>query len=338
MTRVRFGFIGCSSIARRRMAPVVCASDFATLEHIGSRDVAKAGEFAREFNCAKWGTYEAVLADPEVDAVYISTPPALHAPWVRAAAAHGKHILCEKPAFTDQRIAAEMIALCRRHNVRLMEGYMFGYHPQHAVVRSLLTSGRIGELRVVQGEFTFPQPAAGSFRLARELGGGVFSDAAGYPVAADMLLFQAAPLSIFCQLELDATNGVDNLAALTLAFPGGGTAQLLAGYGLHYRSRYAALGTMGRIEVTRAFSVLPEMKVEVLVETAAGSETIAVPPADQFQLMLKDFCGQLKKPATGRPSFKETFEEKLLCQHTVMAAAWRSHLEKRPVCLSEFAP
>jgi len=333
MTPVRFGFIGCSSIARRRMAPAIRASDVARLEHIGSRDIHKAGQFAREFSCAKWGTYDEVLADPNVDAVYISTPPALHEPWVRAAAEHGKHILCEKPAFPNRRSAAEMIALCQRQSVRLMEGYMFSYHPQHAIVRSLIEAGRIGELRVVQSEFTFPQPAAGSFRLDRELGGGVFQDAAGYPAAAAMLLFQTAPASVFCRREMDAANGVDNLVSMTLNFPRGGTAHLLTGYGLHYRSRYALLGTRGRLEATRAFSVPPELKTAIMVETAADSETISVPPADQFQLMISDFCAQVTNP----PATTRIFEEKLLLQHTVMEAAWRSQLQQRPVLLSEFA-
>ena len=314
------------------MAPAISVSDFATLQHIGSRRVEKAADFAREFHCAKWGTYEAVLADPEVDAVYISTPPALHEQWVRAAARHGKHILCEKPAFTNLSVAAELVKLCHRQDVRLMEAYMFGYHPQHAVVRSLLDAGRIGGLRVVQSEFTFPQPAADSFRLQTALGGGVFADAAGYPVAAAMLLFQAPPVSVYCRLEMDSANKVDNLVAMTLNFSGGRTAQLLTGFGFYYRSRYAALGTLGRLEAARAFSVQPEMKTEIMVETKTGIETISVPPADQCQLMMEDFCAQVTLLAEA----PRLFEENLLRQHTVMAAAWRSHLEERTVLLSEF--
>ncbi len=174
MTPLRFGLIGCSSIAQRRMAPALCAHPLTRLEHVGSRDAAKAAEFARQFKCAKSGTYEAVLNDPDVDAIYISTPPALHEPWVRAALEHGKHVLCEKPAFPNLQIAIEMVELARRQGKQLMEGYMFHYHPQHAIVWSLLEAGRIGELRVVQSEFTFPMPAEGSFRSAKRTGWAVF--------------------------------------------------------------------------------------------------------------------------------------------------------------------
>lgn len=331
MTPVRFGILGCSSIAQRRFIPALGASALARLEHIGSRDLQNAEQFAREFGCAKWGSYEAVLADPDVDAVYVSTPPALHEPWVRAAAQHHKHILCEKPAFPNRHVAAELIELCQRQSVRLMEGYMFSYHPQHAIVQSLIEGGRIGEPCVIQGEFALPQPHEGNFRLRRELGGGVFMDAAGYPVAAALLLLKTPPESVYCRVEMDSTTGVDSAVSMILNFDNGKIAHVLTVYGLHYRSRYSVLGTKGRIEVARAFSVPPDMKTEIIVETASGSETIPVAPADQFRLMLEDFCVQV----TGRAAQTRRFEEDLLRQHTVMEAAWRSHLQQRPVLLSE---
>ncbi len=314
------------------MVPAICASVAARLEHIGSRDAQKGEQFARQFGCSKWGSYEAVLADPDVDVVYISTPPALHEPWVRAAAEQGRHILCEKPAFPNLQIAREVVALCRRRGVSLMEGYMFSYHPQHAVVRSLIKEGRIGEPRVVQAEFTMPQPAGGSFRLQKELGGGVFTDSSGYPVAAAMLLFKSPPASVCCRIETDAATGVDNAVSMMLDFPGGGIAHVLAAYGLYYRSRYSILGVKGRIEAARAFSVLPDVETKIIVETASGVETISVAPVDQFRLMLDDFCAQITSPAasSGR------FEELLLRQHRVMEAARLSHLRQKPVLLSEF--
>jgi predicted dehydrogenase len=330
MTPVRFGIIGCSSIARRRMVPAIRASAGARLEHVGSRDARKAEPFAREFGCSKFGSYEAVLADLEVDAVYISTPPALHEPWVRAAAESGKHILCEKPAFLELRVAEEMVELCGQRGVRLMEGYAFRYHPQHALVRMLITEGRIGAPRVAQAEWALPRPNEGNFRLQPETGGGVFLDAAGYPVAAAMLLFDASPDSVFCQAERDAATGVDSSVSLLLSFEGGRVAHGLAAYGLQYGSRYSLIGPRGRIVLPRAFSVPSDMETKVMVETDAGAENLAVPPADQFRLMLEDFCGQLTKP----PGQARTFEQELLRQHTVMDAAWRSHLERKPVSVT----
>lgn len=327
---IRFGLIACSSIARRRFAPALNKSSTARLERIGSRDLSKAEQFAGELGAPKWGSYEDVMTDPCVDAVYISTPPALHEPWVRIAAEHGKHVLCEKPAFPDYRTAAEMVELCRRLKVCLMEGYVFGYHPQHALVRSILDEGRIGKPRVIQSEFAMPWPAAGNYRLRRDLGGGVFIDAAGYPVAAAMFLFKAMPLSVVCRIQTDS-NGVDRTASMILDFPDGQIAQTLAIYKVHYRSHYVVLGSEGTIEAPRAFAVPPEMTTEIIVETKSEKKTLPVAPADQFVLMINEFCTQIMQSRF--PS--QVFEEKLLRQHAVMEAAWRSHLEQRPVLLSD---
>ncbi len=147
MSPVRFGIIACSSVARRRFLPALATSKLAQLVHVGSRDPAKAAQCAGEFSAAKSGDYEAVLADPEVEAVYISTPPSLHEEWVRKAVAKGKHVLCEKPAFDDFQAAVAVVDRCRAAEVCLAEGYSFRWHPQHAVVRSLIEQGRIGQAK-----------------------------------------------------------------------------------------------------------------------------------------------------------------------------------------------
>lgn len=330
MLPTRFGIIGCSSVARRRFLPAVCSSTLGRVERIGSRDPGKGEQFAKEFNCAKWGSYENVVEDPEVDAVYISTPPALHEHWARAAAERGKHILCEKPAFLSAKAAGEIVDLCRRKHVRLMEGYMFRYHPQHKVVQTLIDNGRIGEPRAFYGEFALPIPTEGNFRTNPELGGGVFWDAAGYPVSAATLFFKAAPVSVFCEIEEDPATATSHLVSMMLRFQGNRTAHVTAVYGLHYTSRYSLLGPQGRVETSRAYSVPPEMPVELLIETGSGRETISVSPADQFRLMLEDFCCEINR---GADSQNVRFEEDLLRQHRIMDAAWQSHLQKKPVFL-----
>ncbi len=332
MSPVRFGIIACSSVARRRFLPALAASQQAQLVHVGSRDLAKARQFAGEFSSAKFGDYDAVLADPEVEAVYISTPPTLHADWVLKAVAAGKHVLCEKPAFGDFRTAVTIIDRCRAAGVRLAEGYSFRWHPQHAVVRSLMEQGRIGQPRFFSAEFTYPRPPQHDIRLSPELAGGVFRDSAGYPVAAALLQMPGRPVSVFCQLEQDATTGVDDAFSLWLRFAPGQTAQMLVAFGAHYRSRYAIAGTQGRVEVERAFSVGPQMKTTIAVETEAATERIAIAPDDQFRLMVDDFSAQIR----GQGSGNREFELDILRQHEVMDAAARSHREERVIALSDY--
>src|ERR1051325_3550573 len=332
MAPVRFGIIACSSVARRRFLPALGTSTIARLERIGSRDPARAGEFAREFSCAKHGDYEAVLTDPEVDAVYISTPPSLHLEWVRRATAAGKHVLCEKRAFGQYRAAVEAVERCRAARVRLMEGYSFKFHPQHAALRSLITSQHIGAPRLFRAEFTYPRPPEGDIRLKPDLDGGVFHDSAGYPVAAALLHLPGQPTSVFCQTVLDTTTGVDSAFSLELRFSGGEIAQLFAGFGLHYSSTYAVLGTRGQVRLERAFAVPPPMKTTVVLETEAGAEKISVEPADQFRLMIDAFSAKLSAVTAPGPDL----ETDLLRQHAVMDAAGRSSREGRAIDLSEY--
>jgi NDP-hexose-3-ketoreductase len=329
MAPVRFGIIACSSVARRRFLPALRASKLGRLEHVGSRDRFKAQQLGREFNCPKSGSYDEVLANPDVEAVYISTPPSHHDEWVNKSLRAGKHVLCEKPAFRDYRSAAEAIQRCRTAKLRLIEGYSFQWHPQHARVRALIAEHRIGQPRFFHAQFTYPRPQPNDIRLNPELAGGVFHDSAGYPVAAALLQMCAAPELVFSQAGQDTVAGVDNSLSVMLRF-GSQIAQLLAAFDTHYRSRYSILGTRGRIEVLRAFSVAPDYKATVLLETDAGEERLSLEPSDQFQLMVEDVCLHI------RGAGSRDFESELLRQHAVMDAAARSNREQRAVALSEY--
>jgi predicted dehydrogenase len=334
MAPLRFGIIACSKVARRRFLPALLGSNVARLERIGSRDAARAELYAREFSCGKYGGYGAVLADPEVDIVYISTPPSLHLEWVLKAADAGKHIWCEKPAFPDYKSAVRAVDYCRAAGVRLIEGYVFKYHPQHARAKSIITEQRIGAPRFLYSEFTYPRPTEGDIRLKTDLAGGVYHDSAGYPVAAALLQLPGEPAEVFCQLGKDSATGVDDSFTMWLGFSGGETAQLLAGFGLLYRSTYSVLGTRGRLSLARAFSVAPNMKAVLQLETDGGDETIIVDPADQFLLMIDDVARKIRGDSAG--SEKRAFETELLRQHAIMDAAGRSHRERRMVALSEY--
>jgi predicted dehydrogenase len=327
MAAVQFGIIACSSVARRRFLPALKLATGAQLARVGSRDAMKAESFAREFSCPKHGTYESVLADPEINAVYISTPPTLHSEWVHRAAAAKKHILCEKPAFRSGEEARKAVAACRAAGVRLFEGYAFKYHPQHALVRSLVAAGRVGMPSFFSAEFTYPRPMGNDIRLKPELAGGVFHDAAGYPVAAALMQMPGVPVSVSCEQKREAASGVDDAVAITLKFSSGEAAQLYAAFGVNYRSRYAIAGTHGRIELERAFAVPTDRKVTISIEAETGVEKISLEPADQFRLMIADFCATI----TGGAEAKKNYEADLLRQQFVMDAAARSHRERRTI-------
>lgn len=332
MPKVRFGILACSSVARRRTIPAILAAANAHLERIGSRSLEKAQRYAAEFGCGKSGTYEDVLRDDAVDAIYISTPPAEHEHWILEAARYGKHVYCEKPAVGSYAAACRITELFAAKGLRIMEGYMFRYHPQHRVVQDLIRGGRIGVPKLFQGWYLYPYPQGGNFRLQRTLGGGVFRDAAGYLVAAVMDIFSEKPTSVFCDMTTCDVSSVDDFVGMLIEFSGGRRAQTAAAFGLQYRSRYAITGTAGRVEVQRAFAVGADQAATIVLETDQKEETIEVSAADQFKLMIDDFSGEL----LGQSSEKR-FEQRLLDHHQVMDAALRSYREKRRVLLNEYS-
>ncbi len=320
---LKFGILACSNVARRRFLPALATAAGATLERVGSRDPAKAAKLAREHGCAKSGSYEGVLTDPAVDAVYISTPPPLHEEWCLRAAASGKHVLCEKPAFLELASAERVLAVCERAGVRLMEGYMFLFHPQHALARSLVGPKGIGEPLYFSGEFSYPRPDPGDYRLNPALAGGTFSDSLGYPLAAALEFFPHTPVSVSAGLVADLATGVDRASTATLVFDqrvGGRVAHAFAGFGLHYRSRYSVLGTLGRLEVERAYAVPADHTARITLETDAGIQVLTVDPADQFRLMIEEFARGVRS-ADNRDRCRE---QALLLRHRVMDSASKS--------------
>jgi dTDP-3,4-didehydro-2,6-dideoxy-alpha-D-glucose 3-reductase len=318
--KIRLGVLACSSVAQRRFLPALALADHAVLERIGSRDVAKAHAFAEEFHCTKWGTYEDILADPAVDAVYISTPPSLHERWILAAAEAGKHVYCEKPAFPGLESARRAVALFRSKGLRLMEGYMFRHHPQSRWALELIAGGAIGEPRVFRADYFYPRPAAGNIRLDPGLSGGVLSDSAGYAVAAALDAFGEEPQSVYSVVSRDEVSGVDCAVAMQLFFAGGRVAQQVAGFGLQYRSSYTVTGTTGRLEVQRAYAVAPDRATRLVLETDDGARTIEVPAADQFRLAIEAFAAAVLEGAAA----KALFEDDLLRVQRVMEAVRRS--------------
>jgi NDP-hexose-3-ketoreductase len=324
---VQFGIIACSSVARRRFLPALKLARGAELASIGSRDPAKAAQFAHQFSAPRHGTYEDVLADPQINCVYISTPPTLHAEWALRAAAAGKHVLCEKPAFSSRAEALRVLDGCRAAGVKLLEGYAFRYHPQHAQAHSLVAEGKIGAPRYFTGEVMYPRPAEGDIRLNPHLAGGVFHDSTGYPVAAALMHMPGEPATIYCVQSKDRESGVDDACAITLQFSGGEVAQLYSAFGINYRSRYAISGVAGRIELQRAFAVAPEMQTTVTLETAHNTESFIYKSVDQFRLMIEDFADAI----SGGAAPGNRYERDLLRQQTVMDAAAQSLRERRTI-------
>ena len=194
--RLRFGIIGTAKIARR-VVPGIAAADRCEVVAVGSRDAGTAQAFAGELGIPRaHGSYEALLADPEVDAVYIPLPNHLHAPWAIRAAEAGKHVLCEKPLATTVADAERMARRAERAGVVLMEAFMYRHHPSWVALRELVADGRIGRLMSVQTWFSFYNDDPTNIRNIPEAGGGALFDIGCYAVNLSRMLFDAEPTTV----------------------------------------------------------------------------------------------------------------------------------------------
>jgi len=245
---LRIGILGCANIARQ-FTRDVAASKLLRLAAVASRDAAKAAAFAAEFGIARThGSYEALLADDGLDAVYIPLPNSLHAEWAVRAAQHGLHVLCEKPLAMNLTEARAMFDAARQHGVMLLEAYPWWFQPQTATLLGLLHGGAIGTVRLVQSAFGFTlrDPAGTNIRSIPEFGGGALLDAGSYCLSFIRLVMGRAPQRVNASARLGPT-GVDSATTATLHFGDGAVAQLSCAMDMALHRHATVVGSDGVI-------------------------------------------------------------------------------------------
>ena len=247
-TPLRIGILGCANIARQFCAAVK-PGRFADIVAVASRSPANAAAFAAEYGIARHhGSYEALLADRSVDAIYIPLPNNLHAQWAIAAARAGKHVLCEKPLALDRAEAEAMFATTRANGVMLLEAFPYYFQPQTRDMVALLQGGAIGAVRTVQASFGFTvQNPATNIRMRPDLGGGALLDAGSYPLSLIRLAMGCAPAQVQAHAQW-ANTGVDISVMATLFYADGRSAQLSCAMNTANHRRAIIMGTQGTIE------------------------------------------------------------------------------------------
>lgn len=332
-SKLRFGVIGCSRVALKGMLPALRDSELAELVIIGSRDPLKAKDVALQFGAKKWGNYDDVLNEQEIDAIYISLPNGLHEEWTLKALESKKHVICEKPAAISYDAAKRMVGAAKKNNVRLLEGFMFRFHPQHAKVKEFINDGTLGDLLKFEGCFAYAMPDRTSNAMNKELAGGTFNDQLPYPIYSSRMMFKEEPESILCNIQNDEESEVSIKAYVTLFYSGGKSAFASSIFGSYYQSSYSILGTKASIRMGRAYAVPRDMPVKVYLDENDNVQEIIIPPADHFRLMVDDFCAEVLGS-----TISKNYEEDLLAQARVLEAARISDKEKRIVKISEIDP
>ena len=288
MSKLRIGVLSTADIAIKKVIPGMRRAARVEVAAIASRDGDQARAVADRLGIPRaHGSYAALLADPDVDAIYIPFPNHLHAEWTIAAARAGKHVLCEKPLALTAADAERMAAGCDVAGVLLMEAFMYRLHPSWVAVHDLVRSGRIGGLSAVHSWFSYFNDDPTNIRNIRDFGGGALYDIGCYNVNLSRLLFGTEPTRIAASIARDPATGVDVLTSAILTFADG-TATFTCGTRVETDQRVEIYGTTGRISIGIPFNIPPDRPTRIFV-TAGGdppiapaTEAIEFPAADPY--------------------------------------------------------
>lgn len=255
MTKIRWGVLGAAKIALNKVIPAIQASRHNVVDALASRDREKGTVAAASLNLPRvYETYEALLADPAIDAVYVPLPNHLHVDWSIRALEAGKHVLCEKPLGLNVADAERLVEAARRHpHLKVMEAFMYRHHPQWTQAKAWIDSGAIGRLRTVQSFFSYTNVDPANIRNRADCGGGGLMDIGCYCISTARFLFGAEPLHVQGQVERDSAFGTDRLASGLLTFAEG-TATFTCSTQLAAYQRVNVFGTSGRIEIEIPFN------------------------------------------------------------------------------------
>jgi dTDP-3,4-didehydro-2,6-dideoxy-alpha-D-glucose 3-reductase len=286
---VRFGVLGCSSVAWRRTLPAIAASSDCELAAVASRDPDKAARFAAQFSCDA-EDYESLLARSDLDAIYLPLPPALHATWGSEVLRRGMHLLCEKPIAVTALQARDLIRLAGERRLVLRENFAFLHHEQHARVRELVAAGELGVIRSFTAAFCFPPLPDTDIRYDPVLGGGALLDAGVYPLRAAQLLLGNDLTVVGASLVTDTERGVDLAGQVQVVSAAGVLGALGFGFLHAYGSRYELWGSTARLSVDRAFSPPPDWHPVLRIEGQDRTEDHVLAPANQFARSVTSFA------------------------------------------------
>jgi predicted dehydrogenase len=295
MEAVRWGVLGVANIFMKKVLPPLLKSDLVRVEAIASRSGEKARRAAQLFGIRKsYGSYEDLLADAGIEAVYIPLPNNLHAEWIRKAADAGKHILCEKPLALNAEEAKASAEYAAAAGVRLMEAFMYRFHPQWRRAAELVRMGEIGEILAVQTYYAYDLRDPENIRNKVDMGGGGLMDIGCYAVSVPRLLFGGEPRRVIGLFTRDADLETDILSSAILDFGRGRSLFTVTTQGFRAQ-RVDIYGTSGSIHVGIPINMYPDVPPLLTVSTPIGERRPQLPAADQYGLEFEAFSEALRR-------------------------------------------
>lgn len=290
MKKVRWGVLSTAKIAREKVIPAMQKGKYTEVVAIASRSIEQAQTVATNLGIQKaYGSYEALLQDAEVDAVYIPLPNHLHVEWIIKAMEAGKHVLCEKPVALSAAQAQQLLDHSRQKpHLKVMEAFMYRFHPQWLHTKELVASGAIGQLKTVHSFFSYFNDDMNNIRNRKDAGGGGLMDIGCYCISFARFIFGSEPTNVFGVLEFDPRSQTDRLASGILSFDDG-TSTFTCSTQLMPYQRVNIFGTNGRIEIEIPVNTPPDQPTRIWLHTKDESREIKFDAVDQYTLQADAF-------------------------------------------------
>jgi predicted dehydrogenase len=323
--KVKWGILSAAAIARKRAVPGMLQCELAEVSAVASRSLEKAQQFAKEFSIPKaYGSYEELISDPEIEAIYNPLPNHLHVEWSVRAASRGKHVLCEKPVARTVVEARRMLAAADEYRVKIGEAFMVRSHPQWLRAQEVVRGGRIGKLRSAVCLFSYYNVNPENVRNSTEFEGGGLMDIGCYPVRMSRFIFGEEPARVMACMELDPGFRTDRLTSAILEFPTGQCIFTVSTQLVYYQ-RMQFLGTEGRVDIEIPFNAPTDKPCRIFIDdgkelyAGASQVTESLPICNQFTIQADLFSKAIRENREVPNSMEDA-----VCNTAVIEALFRS--------------
>lgn len=292
--KVKWGILGAANIAVKKVIPAMQKGEFCEISAIASRDLEKAKADVANLNIPKiYGSYEELLNDSEIEAVYIPLPNHLHLEWTKNAAEAGKHVLCEKPITLNSGEVKELINVRNQTGAKIQEAFMVRHHPQWLKIRELIQGGKIGKIQSITGFFSYNIPDPANVRNRADWGGGCLLDIGSYCINLSRFILETEPNRVSGLIERDDETGIDKLTSAILDFPNAQATFTCAARLISFQ-RMQFFGDKGRLEVQIPFNIPPDTPTQIFIDDGSNLyrrnlETIEFAAVDQYSLQGDEF-------------------------------------------------
>ena len=325
MEKIRFGILSTAKIGRTKVIPAIQQSELCSVTAISSRTGESARAAADALSIPKaYDSYEKLLADPDIDAVYIPLPNHLHVPWAVKALEAGKHVLCEKPIGLNTAEVNDLINAEGRHpGLKIMEAFMYRHHPQWIEAKRLVDAGEIGELRTIQSFFSYYNDDPGNIRNKADIGGGAMMDIGCYNISLSRFIFNGEPSRGIGFIDRDPDFGTDRLFSGMLDFRGRISSFTCSTQLADYQ-RVNILGTTGRIEILIPFNAPPDRPCSIILQRAGdddGVKTLTFDICDQYTIQADLFARSIIEDTRVPVTLNDAYANMQTLERLVKSAA-----------------